>query len=475
MQAKQNSFFYHIYCIVRQWLSSQWESSMVIHWLTHQRNVTGPFMGRWVQGFHARYCSLFHRLRLPKLLAGSLFLQPLLFVSLAVVLLPLLPTMGIMALVCASFFSLALCLGVDRTRSLCPSPLNSYVLLYAVVYLYATLTSTSLQGSLFPGLLTILFVLFFFAVTSCGIRQETLPKLLGAMVGVGVLVSLYGFYQAVFPSQFRNVWTDTDMFSSIAFRVYSTLENPNVLGEYFLLVIPLGAALLVTARSWKGRILWLAACVIMGVCLILTYSRGCYLGLLFAMAMFLVLKDRRFLILGIVAVALCPLYLPETVLSRFTSIGDMGDTSTSYRVYIWMGTLAMLKDYWFCGVGPGTEAFNKVYPEYAYNAITAPHSHNLYLQITCDTGIAGFVIFLLLLVGFYRMMFTAIRQETDKQLKTFQIAGVSAVSGFLLQSMTDYTFYNYRVMLLFWAMLGLCVLFARLGHKAPVETEAAHD
>ena len=56
MQAKQNSFFYHIYCIVRQWLSSQWESSMVIHWLTHQRNVTGPFMGRWVQWCHAR-CS----------------------------------------------------------------------------------------------------------------------------------------------------------------------------------------------------------------------------------------------------------------------------------------------------------------------------------------------------------------------------------------------------------------------------------
>ena len=242
-------------------------------------------------------------------------------------------TMGIMALVCASFFSLALCLGVDRTRSLCPSPLNSYVLLYAVVYLYATLTSSSLQGSLFPGLLTILFVLFFFAVTSCGIRQETLPKLLGAMVGVGVLVSLYGFYQAVFPSQFRNVWTDTDMFSSIAFRVYSTLENPNVLGEYFLLVIPLGAALLVTARSWKGRILWLAACVIMGVCLILTYSRGCYLGLLFAMAMFLVLKDRRFLILGIVAVALCPLYLPETVLTSLCTFDSDPAEQYIFHVY----------------------------------------------------------------------------------------------------------------------------------------------
>jgi O-antigen ligase len=251
------------------------------------------------------------------------------------------------------------------------------------------------------------------------------------------------------------------MFSTITFRVYSTLENPNVLGEYFLLVIPFAAALLLTADSWKKRGLWLAACGILTVCLVVTYSRGCYLGLLFAAAIFLVLLDRRFLILGIVAVVLSPLYLPESVLTRFTSIGDMADSSTSFRVYIWMGTLAMLKDYWFCGVGPGTEAFNLVYPNYAYSAIEAPHSHNLYLQILCDTGVVGLGLFLVLVVSGYRMLFTAIRRETDRNRKIFQIAGVSALSGFLLQSMTDYTFYNYRVMFLFWAVLGLCGALCR--------------
>lgn len=143
----------------------------------------------------------------------------------------------------------------------------------------------------------------------------------------------------------------------------------------------------------------------------------------------------------------------------------MGDTSTSYRVYIWMGTLAMLKDYWFCGVGPGMDAYNMVYPEYAYNAITAPHSHNLYLQIMCDTGVCGIVVFLILMVAFYRMMFTAIRHETDRKAQIYQIAGTAAITGFLVQSMTDYTFYNYRVMLLFWVVLGLCVVFTRMGRR----------
>lgn len=31
----------------------------------------------------------------------------------------------------------------------------------------------------------------------------------------------------------------------------------------------------------------------------------------------------------------------------------------------------------------------------------------------------------------------------------------------MVQSMTDYTFYNYRVMLLFWAVLALGLLFTR--------------
>lgn len=465
METLRNSYIYALVSALSGWFARQWESSAVIRWLTGQElpRSSQSVFSRITAKIRAVWCSVFEALRLSKLLQGSIFLHPVLFAAGAMILAPLCPTMVSLALVCGSFFSLALKLGVDRKIRVTPSPLNAYIVLYAVIYFYATLTSTSFSGSLFPGLLTIAFVLFFFAVTSCGLDDRKLRRLVYTLMAVGVVISLYGFYQYLFPEKFRNVWTDTDMFSSIAFRVYSTLENPNVLGEYFLLVIPLSCAAVLTVNTWPKRIGALAAAGIMGLCLILTYSRGCYLGLLFAAAVFLVLLDARFLILGVIAVALCPLYLPESVLSRFTSIGDMGDTSTSYRVYIWMGTLAMLKDYWFCGIGPGMDAYNMVYPEYAYNAITAPHSHNLYLQIMCDTGVCGIVVFLILMVAYYRMMFTAIRRETDRTARIYQIAGTSAVTGFLVQSMTDYTFYNYRVMLLFFCVLALSVLFTRMG------------
>jgi glycosyltransferase involved in cell wall biosynthesis len=261
------------------------------------------------------------------------------------------------------------------------------------------------------------------------------------------------------------------MFSSISLRVYSTLANPNVLGTYFLLLIPLCAAMMLTAPGRGKKLAYGGLCVLMCVCLIVTYSRGCYLGLLFAVAIFLVLLDRRFLVAGIILLLLCPLYLPDTIIERFTSIGNMSDSSTSYRVYIWMGVLAMLKDYWLCGLGPGEAAFNTIYPFYSYSAIEAPHSHNLFLQITCDTGIVGLVIFLVLLVSFYRAMCTALRKETHRDAKIFQIAVISAISGFLLESMTDYTFYNYRVTFLFWAVLALGMLFTRADELKQADLE----
>lgn len=470
MSIIRNSLFYHIFTLVASWFSRQWEQSRVVTWLTglslEQPKGLSLSLEKKLHGF---LCRGFEKLHLDRLLFGSIFLHPALYAAFAVILAPLLPTLMIFALVCAGFLSLFLLYGTRRDMLLDYNPIRRYVMLYAGIYLYATLTSTTLSGSLFPGLLTIAFVLFFLVLTSCGMSQKHLIRLVSAVVAVGVLVSLYGFYQWLNPAAFRNVWTDTDMFSTVVFRVYSTLENPNVLGEYFLLIIPLGFALSLNARSWPKRLLALAACGIMVLCLVLTYSRGCYLGLLFAVAVFLVLLDSRLIVVGIAAILLSPLYLPESVLTRFASIGDMGDTSTSYRVYIWMGTLAMLKDYWLCGIGPGNEAFNTVYPRYAYNAITAPHSHNLFLQIACDTGIAGIVVFLLLLIAYYRMMFTAIRRETNRSARFFQIACVSAISGFLVESMTDYTFYNYRVLLLFWVVLALSVLFAKWSHNEKKE------
>ncbi|MEI3141623.1 MAG: O-antigen ligase family protein [Lawsonibacter sp.] len=311
-------------------------------------------------------------------------------------------------------------------------------------------------------MLSVAFILFALVLYNAITTRRQLDTLLALVVTVGALVSFYGILQYLFGWGYQSAaWVDSDMFSSIRFRVPATMGNPNMMGQYLLLVIPIAGAKLLSAKDWLRRLYYLACCGVMCVCMILTFSRGAWLGLLFAGAVFAVLWHPQLILLAPFALVGLYFVLPETVISRFTSIGNLTDNSTSYRVYIWIGTLAMLKDYWLCGIGPGDGAFNMVYPAYSYNGIVAPHAHNLFLQIVCDAGIAALAVFLLLLFVYFRMLCSAMSREKDPASRLLQIAFTAGVCGFLVQAMTDYSFYNYRVMFLFWAVLALGAASAR--------------
>ena len=59
------------------------------------------------------------------------------------------------------------------------------------------------------------------------------------------------------------------------------------------------------------------------------------------------------------------------------------------------------------------------------------------------------------------MMCIAIGKEHDWSSRVHQIAFTSGVFGFMVQAMTDYSFYNYRVLFLFWIYLVLGALCTR--------------
>lgn len=254
---------------------------------------------------------------------------------------------------------------------------------------------------------------------------------------------------------------DEEMFESIAMRIYSTLENPNVLGEYLLLVIPVCIGLLWTKKGFLVKAVNLGFTAILTGALILTFSRGCWVGILAAAAIYITFVNGKLWGLLLLLLPVAPMFIPQTMLNRFLSIGDMTDSSTSYRVYIWYGTLNMLKDVWVSGVGMGPEAFNAVYPFYSYSGITAPHSHNLFLQIIVETGIVGLVAFVALCLVYFKKMIVGysfgdgMSAPGKKAPLSITITAISvAVFGFLLQGLFDNSFYNYRVFGIFWMVIA---------------------
>ena len=449
------------------WCGEQWRESAVIYWFLHPQGWTRGAsessifykLWSWVRG---GLCWLYRIMGLERLFAGSVFTRSWFWCLLPLAAAPILPTMAVLGLALVGTCSLALNLIRDRERQLAWAPIHRYILLYAAIYLAGTFFSVNLSSSLRPGLLSVAFILFSLVLSNAVTNRDQLDTLLAVAVLAGAVVSCYGILQYIFRWGYQSAaWVDSDMFSSIRFRVPSTLENPNMLGQYLILAIPMGGAKLLSQKDWQGRIWYFLCCAVMCLCMILTFSRGAWLGLLFAGAIFLFLLNPRLILLAPFALAALWFVLPDTITARFASIGNMSDASTSYRVYIWMGTLAMLKNYWLCGIGPGADAFNRVYPAYSYNGISAPHSHNLFLQIVCDAGVTALAVFLILLFVYFRMMCTAFSREKDWTSRLYQAAFTGGVCGFLVQAMTDYSFYNYRVLFLFWAYLVLGALSAR--------------
>ena len=466
-QVLDGSLLWRALTAICLWFSRQWHSSGVISWFLHPAgwgagaSESSIFFKLWSL-IRRGLCRLYELLHLERLFAGSVFLQAWFWCALPAVLAPFLPTMAVLGLAAIGYACVALRLVRERDRPLAWSPINRYIILYAAIYLAGTFFSVDLEGSLNPGLLRVAFILFAVVLGNAVSNRRQLDTLIFLMVLAGTAVAAYGILQYIFRWGYQSAaWVDSDMFSGIEFRVPSTLENPNMLWQYFLLAIPLGGAKLLSSREWGARIFYLCCCGIMALCMILTFSRGAWLALLFAGLVFVLFLNPRLILLAPFALIALYFVLPETVITRFTSIGDLSDDSTSYRLYIWLGTLAMLKDYWLCGIGPGEDAFNMVYPAYSYNAITAPHSHNLFLQIVCDVGITALVVFILLLFVYFRMLCSALSREKDWTSRMLQIAFTSGACGFMVQAMTDYSFYNYRVMFLFFVFLALGGLAAR--------------
>jgi O-antigen ligase len=318
---------------------------------------------------------------------------------------------------------------------------------------------------MFTLLVYIAYIMFYFILVNTIKNKQQLYTLVALLVLSTTLISLYGLYQLKTVGATSEAWVDTTLFEDIKARVGSTFENPNVLGEYLVLIIPVAIAMLWGQKGWISKIVTLGLTVIMLVCLGYTYSRGAYIGLVLAFALFAVLRDRRFVILGVFGLLMLPFVLPPSIINRFASIGNLSDTSSSYRISVWLGSLKIVKDYWPSGIGLGLEPFKLLYPKYSLNAAYAFHSHNIYIQLLIETGIAGFLMFASMVVIYYKTMLSGFYKTKDKFTSTFMIAIASGMAGYLAQGMVDNIWYNNRVLLTFWVMLAFAMIAKALVSK----------
>ena len=459
----KDSLIYKLLIGISNWINKIFSESFLVGLFMKEKDSKkvddDTIFSKFMMKFISFIQKIAHKIKLDKVFENSIFAKPMIWLSITVFAVPFVSTMMSLLLLICTALSLFLKVAINKNFKLKYFKTNAWVLVFALVIGICAVTSISLEESRNIALLMIAFVLSYFVVINTIENKKQFKFILYIFSIAAAITAFYGLYQYMFGDLYSQAWLDKEMFEDIKMRVYSTFENPNVYGEYLILAIPIIVGLLWTEKGIFKKLFWLGSLGVTMLALALTFSRGCWLGIILAIGLLAIMIDRRFILLGIVALLFLPFVLPESIINRFLSIGNMGDSSTSYRVYIWMGTLAMLADYWFSGIGLGITSFNTIYPIYSYNNISAPHSHNLYLQLVVEFGIVGLIVFLGMLYNFYKETIISICKK--KNILTSSL--IAGVSGFMLQSMFDHTWYNYRVVLIFWIIIAFGLVSTKVS------------
>ncbi len=295
--------------------------------------------------------------------------------------------------------------------------------------------------------------------------KEKLVRFMKIVLFFVSLTAVYGIMQRIAGVDVDLEFVDITANEGMPGRIYSTFSNPNNFAELLILFMPFFVPLFFTVKKKLDKLLVLFGFGVVLGALAMTYSRSCWVGFAIACVVFVCLYDKRLLIpLGVIAIMAIP-FLPDTIMNRIFTIGSMNDSSNSYRIYIWESCLNIIRDWGFTGVGLGPASFRCVYPGYASPiAVTAPHSHMLYMELIIEMGIMGFVGFFGYILATVKKVAGAMRRM-DNHLKMYAVAGISALMGIAFVCCAEYIWFYPRVMFAFWIIPGILMAVTRIAKK----------
>ncbi len=302
--------------------------------------------------------------------------------------------------------------------------------------------------------------------------------LIGIYLHVALLVSVFGINQSIYGAKQLATWVDAESALAKTTRVYSYLNNPNLLGGYLLPAIAFSVA---AFFIWKGRLRKTLALVMVAAntyCLQATYCRGAWVGavLMAIVAAALVYYWLRPilpkfwrswalpLVIGSMVVTLgVGILLVPNLRDRALSIfSERKDSSNNFRINVWTAVQAMIHNRPILGYGPGDRVFKKIYPIYQVSPrFSALAAYSVFLETIVEVGYVGFACFVWMLVvtancgvqGLIRL-----RAVRDPQA-FWLIAAIVSMVGIMAQGVADTVWYRPVLQTLWWLCVGIVASF----------------
>lgn len=355
----------------------------------------------------------------------------------------------------------------NETRRFDFKSLGPWPVIFAVVTFFSLLWSKSFSLSFrffFFGLTCALLVLLIVSATR---SISDLHRLLG-LSAVGLLIGcVYAVLQNYVGVEADEVLTDLSLHSYMPGRVYSFFENPNSYANILVFFAPVMLTMAVYSPKKRHKLCFAAVFLLCVTALMMTYARGGWLALAFAMFVLMLMLCPRWIPLIIALCFLALPFLPDSILNRLLSIFNMADSSTYTRGYIYSAMLHIIGQNWLFGVGLGASALKfaiEISGVYHASAVFV-HAHNIYLQIWAESGIFALIAFLLALFFSMRAGVRGAKSNSPPLLRGIMAGCVSGLAGSLVFGLTDYAWSYPRVMVMFWFIFAVLLAAVKLSRQ----------
>lgn len=244
-------------------------------------------------------------------------------------------------------------------------------------------------------------------------------------------------------------------------RLSFPLDHANTAGYLLAMSIPLALVAGIGRPGWRGCAA-LASCAGQVFALILTFSRGAWLGWSAAMLYCLAMTKSWKWVAGLIVIAATAVAFSPSLSRRLSTFFQPGaDQAMSDRLEVMIGALQAGLENPILGVGYGRGRLKEaVRPHLSDTSIESSpvwHSHNVYVELFAVTGLLGLSAFLWL-VGdvFYRIARARTAEGADRLLghglaASWMAAAVAAIG--------DVPFYHHETRMFFFSLVAFAHLY----------------
>lgn len=284
---------------------------------------------------------------------------------------------------------------------------------------------------------------------------------------IQMFFNIYGPFETLFGTI---VWFNYDLTIEQFQRATGLFNNPNYLGMWMTICLPFSiTAFKLEKKNFLNMLFLLIINILIIYFAFTTYSRNALIGILIS---FLLLIDKKkliyfsilFLISFFIFSYLLPNFLDISQLesinfSQFSAIEKLTSVNLNLnqpRIAIWSNALNFISMRPMLGWGPGS--FPYVFYGNAYLEIPLreyQHTHNLIIELAYNFGIPITILITTTVFNIFTKAFNKIK-KIDKTSHYYFLSKpvLASFSIFLVAHMTDITYYDGKISILFALLLA---------------------